>query len=301
MLLQTLLEVLKLSKAATMMELQQELEAARQEMLAAFVSGSLHNQSRLANQSPISMLSGCEIFERHVTRSSVEFPDFDECKRVLTKRGTAFAQKTRNSRSKIAEIGAHFVPDGARVLVHGRSRVVSALLGLAVRAGSGQRSSSMDHEGGDKNFEVFCTEGRPLQTGKQMAVLLRDQGIPVTLVPDSAIAYIMEGVDLVLVGAEGVLESGGIVNRLGTAAVATIAKSLSKPFYVAAESYKFARVFPLSQRDLPSYCTQNLAEEEGSLAPACDYTRAEYITLLFTDLGVLTPAAVSDELIKLYV
>ncbi len=35
-------------------------------------------------------------------------------------------------------------------------------------------------------------------------------------------------------------------------------------------------------------------------APRCDYTPAAYLTLLFTDLGVLTPAAVSDELIKLY-
>jgi translation initiation factor 2B subunit (eIF-2B alpha/beta/delta family) len=31
-----------------------------------------------------------------------------------------------------------------------------------------------------------------------------------------------------------------------------------------------------------------------------DFTPAAFITLLFTDLGVLTPAAVSDELIKLY-
>jgi translation initiation factor 2B subunit (eIF-2B alpha/beta/delta family) len=31
-----------------------------------------------------------------------------------------------------------------------------------------------------------------------------------------------------------------------------------------------------------------------------DFTPAEYITLLFTDLGAMTPAAVSDELIKLY-
>ena len=34
--------------------------------------------------------------------------------------------------------------------------------------------------------------------------------------------------------------------------------------------------------------------------PSCDYTPPAYITLLFTDLGVLTPSAVSDELIKLY-
>lgn len=31
-----------------------------------------------------------------------------------------------------------------------------------------------------------------------------------------------------------------------------------------------------------------------------DFTPPEYVTLLLTDLGVLTPAAVSDELIRLY-
>ena len=34
--------------------------------------------------------------------------------------------------------------------------------------------------------------------------------------------------------------------------------------------------------------------------PTCDFTPPQYLTLLFTDLGVLTPSAVSDELIKLY-
>jgi translation initiation factor eIF-2B subunit alpha len=35
--------------------------------------------------------------------------------------------------------------------------------------------------------------------------------------------------------------------------------------------------------------------------PSRDYTPPAYINLLVTDLGVLTPAAVSDELIQLYV
>ena len=34
--------------------------------------------------------------------------------------------------------------------------------------------------------------------------------------------------------------------------------------------------------------------------PSRDYTPPSYISLLVTDLGVLTPAAVSDELIQLY-
>lgn len=45
-------------------------------------------------------------------------------------------------------------------------------------------------------------------------------------------------VDMVLVGAEGVVESGGIINKIGTYTLAIAAKSHNTPFYVAAESYK---------------------------------------------------------------
>ena len=38
----------------------------------------------------------------------------------------------------------------------------------------------------------------------------------------------------------------------------------------------------------------------GVLNPTRDYTPPDRLTLLFTDLGVLTPSAVSDELIQLY-
>ena len=45
-------------------------------------------------------------------------------------------------------------------------------------------------------------------------------------------------VNLVLVGAEGVVENGGIINKLGSYHVAIAAKEHAIPFYVAAESYK---------------------------------------------------------------
>jgi translation initiation factor eIF-2B subunit alpha len=99
---------------------------------------------------------------------------------------------------------------------------------------------------------------------------------------------------------------------------------------VAAESYKFARWYPLRQSDLPCYdesgdasssahaftTTANGGEggetpSEGDRetatrnrvrmeVPPVDFTPSQFITLLFTDLGVLTPSAVSDELIRLY-
>lgn len=43
---------------------------------------------------------------------------------------------------------------------------------------------------------------------------LQAMGIPCTLILDSAIGYIMEQIDFIMVGAEGVLESGGIVNKV---------------------------------------------------------------------------------------
>lgn len=43
---------------------------------------------------------------------------------------------------------------------------------------------------------------------------LQTEGIPCTLILDSAIGYVMEQVDFVMVGAEGVVESGGIVNKV---------------------------------------------------------------------------------------
>lgn len=89
--------------------------------------------------------------------------------------------------------------------------------------------------------------------------------------------------------------------------MATVAKAFGKPFYVAAESYKFARLYPLSQRDLPADnrpldcgLPGGAAGSVGVLNPSRDYTPPELVTLLFTDLGLLTPAAVSDELIQLY-
>jgi len=47
-----------------------------------------------------------------------------------------------------------------------------------------------------------------------MVEWLKKDGIKSTLIIDAAIGYIMEKVDIVLVGAEGVAESGGIINKV---------------------------------------------------------------------------------------
>lgn len=84
-------------------------------------------------------------------------------------------------------------------------------------------------------------EGRPDRTGLRLSNELAKLDVPVKLLIDSAVAYTMDEVDMVFVGADGVVESGGIINMMGTYQIALVAHSMNKPVYVAAESYK---VFP---------------------------------------------------------
>lgn len=67
------------------------------------------------------------------------------------------------------------------------------------------------------------------------AEALTAAGVPSTVILDSAVAYVMEKVDFVLVGSEAVVESGGLINAVGSNQIAIIAKAAHKPFYALAE------------------------------------------------------------------
>jgi translation initiation factor 2B subunit (eIF-2B alpha/beta/delta family) len=91
----------------------------------------------------------------------------------------------------------------------------------------------------NSNVSLFLpTEGRPDRTGLRMSNKLAALGIPVKVLIDSAVAYSMDEVDMVFVGADAVVESGGIINMMGTYQIALVAHNMNKPVYVAAESYK---------------------------------------------------------------
>jgi len=326
--IKTLLSVIQRTKSETMMGLQKELKQASEEMLD--FANDVCNAVLLGGRSHIALASGCELFMKYITRCFLEIPDFRSCISQIIERGQRFSDISLAARDSIANSGQAFIRPGATVLTHGYSRVVSSLLVKATKS---------------THFQIIVLEGRPDASGaKAAAQIFAEAGIPTTVVLDSAMAYFMERADLVIVGAEGVMENGGIINKIGTYAMAIAAKELGKSFYVAAESYKFARLFPLNQSDLPEMggsmknsltfvdtaswvatgglIGKNPLDNESDKPvntidakvpglvtlpkevkvdnPPCDYTPAKYITLLFTDLGVLTPSAVSDELIRLY-
>ncbi|RID55882.1 hypothetical protein BRARA_G03121 [Brassica rapa] len=277
--IRALAAVIRASEASTMMELEIELKKA---------SDTLKSWDKTS----ISLTAGCDLFIRYVTRTSaLEYEDFNSAKSRLLERAEKFGEISCKARKIIAMLSQDFIFDGCTILVHGLSRVVLEILKTAAQ--------------NNKLFRVLCTEGRPDGTGVLLSNELSKLDIPVKLLLDSAVAYSMDEVDMVFVGADGVVESGGIINMMGTYQIALVAHSMNKPVYVAAESYKFARLYPLDQKDMApalrpiEFGVKIPAKVEVEMS-ARDYTPPQYLTLLFTDLGVLSPSVVSDELIQLY-
>ncbi|WVR03967.1 hypothetical protein IAU60_000966 [Kwoniella sp. DSM 27419] len=218
-----LVELIEASTSSTVTGLANELTIGRQALIST--------------QSSLGVRAGCQLWERFFALS-MGGEDFPAYKRSLISQGRSFCAITApQCREKIAEMAVGFLRDDCVILTHSYSRTVIQTILRAHKQ--------------HKRIRVYVTEARPGCLGMKTHQVLLANGIPCTVVLDSAVGYIMERVDMVLVGSEAVVESGGLVSSVGTYQVALVAKAMQKPFYALAESYKFLRHYPLSQTDLP--------------------------------------------------
>lgn len=283
--IESLVVLLGLTKPKTSAELIRILSDASE-----FLKKSVKNS--------VSLSAGCDLFMRFVLRNINEYGDFEACQRHLVENGRLFVERAKMSRKHIATVGLPFIRDDDVLLVHSQSRAVIALLEHAA-------SHFI-------RFRVYVTEARISNQGVKMASILRKAGIPTCVIADSTVGYVIDKVDKVFFGAEGVAESGGVINEIGSYQVAVLARNANKPVYVVAESHKFVRLFPISPSDVPTdpleFTTEDEQEESSDSdevalfqnSPQIDFTPHQYVTALITDLGVLTPSGVSEELIKIW-
>ncbi|KZF23201.1 nagb/rpia/CoA transferase-like protein [Xylona heveae TC161] len=320
--IESLVELLSRSDARTISE-----------TLDLLAISTLHLKRSIPN--PISLSAGTDLFQRYLI-TTLQRPgqlgpagDFGAIRAHLLSNGRLFVQRAKASREKIASFGRHFVRDGATVLTNGGSRVVGALLKSAAESSAASlrfrviyvlSSQTSSASNGIQRVETK-------EEGLATVAALRAKGVPVATIPESAVGYSLGKVDMVIVGAEGVVENGGIISRLGTYQIGLLAKAAGKPFYVVAESHKFVRLYPLSQYDLPIEqrvidfkTTADTEKDKGTASDgvpdasspetkqayastvddAVDYTPPDLISALITESGVLTPSAVSEELIKIW-
>lgn len=262
----------------------------------------------------ISLSAGTDIFQQYLI-TSLQKPsggsgDFDQIRSHLVQNGKLFVERAKAARETIAAFGKNFVRDGTTVLTNGGSRVVGALLKSAAHSSNASERGSIRF----RVIYVVSADGKETESAENIAAL-RERDIPVATIPPTAVAYCLDQVTQCFVGAEGVVENGGIISRMGTYQCALLAKAAGKPFYVVSESHKFVRLYPLNQQDLG--IEQNVVDfktakgsENGEKAgeaninwrpeDAVDYTPPSLISGIITESGVLLPSAVSEELIKIW-
>jgi len=152
-----------------------------------------------------------------------------------------------------------------------------------------------------KNIKVIATETRPVQQGSRLTAFeLKHDGFDVSLIPDTAVGYSMANglVNKVIVGADRIVKTGHVFNKIGTYQIAIMAKQHGIPFYVAA---------PLSTFDMESDAKDVIIEmRKGSevtgigdkktapddinvINPAFDLTPPELISGIITEKGVAKP------------
>ena len=222
-----LAEVIERSQSSTMQELLDEISR-----VASDLRREAHN--------PVSLSAGTALLLRFVTlQRPPPTLSFDAHKRALARLARDFVRRAPELAILIANEAAKFVNDGSTIMTHGFSRVVTKTL---IHAANVHR----------KRFNVLVCESRPFGLGVKTHAVLSKAGIPCTIILDSAVAYSMGRVTAVFLGAEGVAESGGLISGIGSFQMALAAKHFGKQVYALVESYKFLRIYPLSQSDLPT-------------------------------------------------
>ena len=215
----------------------------------------------------------------------VEGNSVDDLREIVIMSGEEFIKNSLAAVERIGEIGSRRISDGDVILTHCHS---TAALNILLHA----------HKQG-KRFKVFSTETRPKFQGRITSRILAENGIPVTLIVDSAARFVMDKVDKVVVGSDAIAANGAVVNKIGTSQIALAAYEARVRVMVAAETYKFSpetligRLIKIELRPETEVVDKEYTEKYGVsvLNPAFDITPPEYVDIIVTEKGIIPPQA----------
>ncbi len=210
---------------------------------------------------------------------------------VVASNSRKFQKNLEKSKECIAQIGAKRIRDGCVIFTHCHSSTVTHMLSRAKQEG--------------KNFEVICTETRPIFQGKITAKEMLSLGVKTTFIVDSAARSFMSNADLVIVGADAITSEGNVVNKIGTSTIALLAQEARKPFYVISELLKFD---PATMYGEYEKIEERSREEVWKDAPArldvrnpaFDVTRRGYIHGIICEEGIVSPHSVVEVVHRVY-
>lgn len=213
---------------------------------------------------------------------------------VLRREAQAIADEDVEANRRMGRHGAELIRDGDTVLTHcnaGALATVDYGTVLGVVRAAVERG---------KRIHVYADETRPrLQGARLTAWELRRDGVPVTLIADSAAGHLLRQgrIQVVLVGADRIAANGDVANKIGTYTLAVLARENGVPFYVVAPlstvdlSTPDGDAIPIEERDAREVTHiegVRIAPEGVEVAnPAFDVTPHRYLWGIVTEEGII--------------
>ena len=205
----------------------------------------------------------------------------------------------------IGQFGNELIRNGMNIETHCNAGWLAF-----VDYGSALSPIYLAHQQGKKIF-VYADETRPRSQGARLTAWeLQQAGIPHTIIPDNAGAWLMSlgKIDLMIVGADRIAANGDTANKIGTLEKAIAAKEYGVPFYIAAPTSTFdinccdGKQIPIEERSEDEVLYQDGITSDGrhervlvcspgssAFNPAFDVTPAKYITGIITEKGIIKP------------
>ncbi len=192
---------------------------------------------------------------------------------------------------------------GAELLAHGTTFLTHCNAGSLATAefGTALAPFYVLHDDG-RSIHVFADETRPLLQGARLTAWeLQQAGIRCTVICDGAAAHVMrqQSIDAVVVGADRIAANGDTANKIGTYALAVLARAHNIPFYVCAPTTTLdsacadGTAIPIEERNeneiTNGFGTRTVPPGVAAFNPAFDVTPAKFISAIVTECGVLRP------------
>ncbi len=193
----------------------------------------------------------------------------------------AFRSAFPGRAAAVANAARELLPAGGTVATISSSATVRALL---------------ETEAAPRGIGVVCFESRPVREGRPLATALAAAGVDVTYAVDAAAALLIPECDAVFVGADS-LGDAGVVNKIGTRAVALAARAAGVPLYVLADHTKLLPVgFPqILDDDRPGTEVWEAPEGVRVWNRYFEVVPLGLVTAVVTESGVLEPRQLTEE------
>jgi translation initiation factor eIF-2B subunit alpha/methylthioribose-1-phosphate isomerase len=210
----------------------------------------------------------------------------------LLESANSYVEDIINRCKKIGENGEKLIKEGMKILTHCNAGALAT-----VDYGTALAPIRLAHIN-DKNIFVYVDETRPRCQGLLTSWELKNEGINHSFIVDNAAGYFMKkgDIDMIITGADRIVNNGDFANKIGTYEKAVIAKENNIPFYVAAPLSTFdktidkgdqIRIEKRSRDELSIINGVEIIPQWTNIKnPAFDVTPNKFVTGFITEEGI---------------